>query len=300
MSCKYIYSPISKKDDFYKNVKLDYDHIFDSDLYQSYKNDNHIPNIYQNIYEYMKNFNVNDKIITLSSDNSISSATIAALNEKYMIRNEDLFTSNLRIIYITPVPFLNTNFNNYNYHDNTVSSLLGISNSFLTDHKLLVKPDQIIYLGLNTNYISNDQLMLLDQLEIKYFSIDRIKKLGLTKIFKYILKQFNGHPIHLSVNLSVFHKDIAPAVNYPFEKFDNTQGFSMQEYHDILVNLKNKVQTIDITGFDVKNSDSNLQLTNKSIRLLLVEIMNIKEKKLNIFTYSFIRYGFLRRILLVI
>lgn len=287
MSNIFLYAPINSSDDSFKYIKQEFNHKFSYEDYDTNKNNDNlfIPSVYQQIYSYINKLDKNNKIITMSKDNTITTSTITAINEKYITRNEDKFSSNLKILYITPIPFLNTNFNNNIFSDNVISSAMGLSDISLTDHKLLLKPEQIIYLGINPDYTPNDQLMLLDQLEIKFFTMDRIKKIGLQKILKYILKEFENHPIHLAINFSAFNPTISPSVKTFFENYNNTKGFGPSEVQQLIFYLGNKISTIDITGYDI-NSDLNINdnITNKLIKNILIEIMDLNEKKINVFT----------------
>lgn len=276
-----------------KLIKKEFDHQFDPEMFNNL-DDKQIPLIYQQIYDYFKNENKDNKLITISEDSSVSASTISAINEKYIIRNGDKFSSNLRILYIDACPDIDTenspsNSPN-NFQNKIVSSLTGLLNNTYTNHKLLLKPEQIIYFGINKNITENNQIMLLDQLEIKYFTLDRINKIGIEKILNHILKEFDNYPIHLVMDLSVFDTRIVPnkkiITNHLNEQiiFSN-QGFDFDQVNKIIECLKNKINTFDVVGFNLTcENNINDKLTIKLIKTLIVGIMNVQEKKLNIFT----------------
>ncbi len=281
---KFISVPTDHNDTSHKFIKNTYDHIFDPDLFNN-KINTSIPKIYQEIYNFFKNINDKDKYVTISKEPTISASTIAAINEKYMTRNENYFSSDLRIIYFDSNPNIDTNIYSTNLKNRIVSSLMGLTEISFSDHKLLLKPEQIIYFGLDENVIENDQTMLLDQLEIKYFTLERIRKIGIAKLLKYILNEFNGHPIHVVFNFSI----IDPNVIYNMCNNGNdngaNNGFNLDEINTINELLKNKVKSLDVTGFNITpNGTPNDLLKCNLIKIIIIGIMNVKEKKLNIFT----------------
>lgn len=277
MNIKFVNIPINNNDDSHKLIKEHFNYQFNSELYAKY-NKNNIPIIYDEIYKYYSNENKDSKIISFSQDPSVSCSIISALNEKYIVRNNDKFSSLLKIIYIDKIPRLNTLNKFENIQDHVISSLFGLTENTICNQKLLLKPDQIIYLGLDENFIPNDQSMLLDELGITYFTFKRIKnKFGLEKIVKFILKECENSPIHLVINLNAFKLKIND------DQIENS--FDYNDINNLVLNFKNKIKTMDITGYPKLSSDniSDINIA-KLIKLFMVEIMDLKEKKINIFT----------------
>ena len=277
MNTKIIYVPVDLKDQSFKLIKENFDYKLD---YKLYEKDNNGPKIYQELFNIIQTEDKKNKLITLSKDKHISLSTISAINEKFLIRNDNSFSSDLRIIYISQSPHFNLNLNNSN-SDNIVSTLMGLTDTSLISHKLLLKPEQIIFLGINENITPCDQIMLLDQFEIKYFTLQRIKKLNIEKVLNFILKEFENHPIHLVFNLDSIQYNIAPSV----ENNNNNYGLSEEDFQKIILILKSKICSIDITNYSFNNINNFKDvMTSKITKILMKEIMVLKEIKFNIFT----------------
>src|SRR5271166_3107679 len=100
---------------------------------------------YQTLYEHISK--IQDKVITIGGDHSISASTIAATNERYMRQNGEQIASDLVVLWIDAFPDLH-DFNtspNKDLNDMPAASLLGLCGTSFTKNKLLLKPDQLIY-----------------------------------------------------------------------------------------------------------------------------------------------------------
>lgn len=178
------------KDNSHKLIKDLYHHNFNQELYTKYNNKD-LPIIYDELYNYYYKIKPDNKIISFSQDLTISIPIISALNEKYIIRDENNFNSNLKIIYIDKIPRLNLDNHNLtnNIKDYIFSSLFGLLDITICNQKLLLKPEQLYYLGLDNNLIQDEQNMLLNELDIKYFNINKNNfDLDKIKTFSRILK----------------------------------------------------------------------------------------------------------------
>ena len=94
--------------DTHKLIREKYDLILNKEIYDD---NSIIPKVYQELKNYIDKLDITKKIpVTISSDRVISTATIAGINEKFIIQLDDnKFTSNLKIIYFTDKPSLITN-----------------------------------------------------------------------------------------------------------------------------------------------------------------------------------------------
>lgn len=267
-----------------KMIKCEYDYSFDSKLYSD-KDSKGRALIYSAIYDYFFKNSKNKKLITLSTDPAISIATIAGINENYIKKDDSKYTSDLRILYIDADPDISTNHTDDN-SNKIISTLMGLLDSGTTipsliNHKLILHPNQIIYLGINDKQIEDNDSHTMDKLGIKYFSLHKIKKMGLKKIFAFIQQEFNNHPIHVVFDIKSLDKKLAPSTI----RTDNT-GIDTYLLNQICVHLKNNVDTIDIVGFDPKidSKDGNAsRVTIEVIRTIIRELFSVTENKINIF-----------------
>lgn len=264
-------------------VKCEYDYSFDSKLFTNLDSKGR-PLIYNMIYQYFLKTAKNKKIITLSTDSTISIATIAGINENYIKKEDNAYMSDLRVLYIDSDPDISVNNNNEDSYK-VVSTLMGLFDNTTTmpiiDHKLILRPNQIIYLGINDQQIDDSDSDMINKLGIKYFSLNKIQKMGLKKIFTYIQQEFNNHPIHVVFDIKALNKKLGPSTI----RTDNN-GIDIVLLNQICMHLKNNVDSIDIVGFDPKidSKDGNAsRVTIEVIRSIIREIFNVTEKKINIF-----------------
>ena len=84
---------------------------------------------YQKLYNHIINVNINKKIITIGGDQSVSSATISALNDKH--------NDNLKIIWIDAYPDIDTFETSIskNLNEMSIASILGILNPSFVNQK---------------------------------------------------------------------------------------------------------------------------------------------------------------------
>jgi arginase family enzyme len=274
-------------------IKTEYNYEVGSDMYDTY-NKRGFPVIYDFLGAYLSNINLNDNIpITISSDRTISSTTINAVNEKYMIQQGETFSSQLKILFITDCPSLETNSElqveqeNYSgLEDFVVSSLTGLTDIPIVSNKLLVRPEQLMYVGLNKDEYKDDvQYDNLDNLEITYFDLERIEKIGIKKVVKSIRRFINNSPVHVVFNISAISPQYAMST---FRKeSDIKNGMLPQEVSRIIDTLKlNNVVSIDIVGLNARVDSVNKKASRISAevaRVFIVQLLDLKEKKINIY-----------------
>jgi hypothetical protein len=249
---------------------------------------------WKNIYDY--SLRPNEKQVFISKNKNIAIPLISGINERFMIQENDNFTSKLKIIYFS------------NYHDldnmqekvtnSILSQLCGWTKCIFDDHKLTIKPDQIILVGLNDEDYDLD-LEEINNRNIEYYTLSTIKKKGFETIFNKILEENKDCKILSYFNLEVFNKKICPSVerrNLAIEDeitLDNNinnnkmyNGIDYESLEKISKILQNKVDYLIITGFN-SNIDNESKfwsrLTSEVVQILYRNIMNIKEKKINLF-----------------
>lgn len=234
--------------------------------------------LYKYIIDYSKK-NPNEKIITIGGDHSISAATIAAMNEKYIKQNGNIIKSNLMVIWIDAYPDIDdfdTSISK-DLNEMPVASLLGMCGTLFTKNKLLLNPEQLIYYGLLDE---NDNLDIIKENQISYFTKNKINSVGVDKIMESIKEIIGNRPVHISLDLKVFNKKIAPSV-----KPVNEKGLHIEQVEKLLILLKNNIVSMDLVEFNpLVGSKNDVKITRETARYILMKTFDIKEKSINIFT----------------
>ena len=250
---------------------------------------------WKNIYNYSLRKQDN-KLVYISSDKNVGIPIISGLNERFMIQENDRFSSNLKILYFS------------NYHElddldqnkltnSLLSQLLGWTKCIFEEHKLSIKPEQIILIGLNDEDYDLD-LEEINNMNIEYYTLSMIKKKGFETILNKIVETNKENKILSYFNLEVFNKKICPSVirrnlaiedEISLDSNNNNKMINGIEYDSLegISNiLKNKVDYLIITGFNTSvDNKTNFwsRLTSEVVQILYRNIMDIKEKKINLF-----------------
>jgi arginase family enzyme len=231
---------------------------------------------YELLYEHIKSLQDDKKIITIGGDNSISAATIAAMNEKYMVQQGQQFDSSLKILWIDCFPDIDNFYTSgtKNLNDMPVASLLGLTDPTFVPHKLLIKPEQIVYFGLASNIDTN----ILNDIGIEYYTDKKIKQLGNESMINILKDYFDNSPIHVVLDMKVFNGKLAPCVD-PI----NANGLEEKDVISILSSFKNDIVAMDVTEFN-PYLGKNIEVANTKelIKKCLMETFPIKEKNINI------------------
>lgn len=257
------------------------------------------------IYDYLRKIMARKKekskmklpIITLSSDSSISGSTITGTCEKYMNAvpngNNIIYKSDIKVIYIDALPDLSQK--KYSHYVDFESSILSDScgltnNSSFSKARIFVDPKNVYCIGLNDIILPNDQELLLKNNDFNYFTLDIMRKKGINKIMDYVIEECKYDNVHVVIDLSVMSKKFAPSVNR-LNLDEANDGFD----HDEIIMILNKIKklkllnSVDITGYNFgykehkeKHMNAN-SLTILTIELILKNLINIKEKRINLF-----------------
>uniref|UniRef100_A0A6C0EBI6 Uncharacterized protein n=1 Tax=viral metagenome TaxID=1070528 RepID=A0A6C0EBI6_9ZZZZ len=237
---------------------------------------------YEKIYKRYKLLN-KTKMITVSHDSAVSSSTIAGTIERYITRTSDddqnqLFTTDLKIIYIDSRPDLE---NNDDKSECVVSNLVFLNKETYTKHSLLLRDDNIIYLGLDDNKITPLEEARLSELGIEYYTLKKIRQKSLDDILENIVEFNKNSPVYIVFDMSVCSKKIAP-----YAKNNTDDGFVLDDIICIGKKLSNlNIVGIDITNYDFDNptTDIKFRLTNEVIQIIIKLLFNLKEKTINIY-----------------
>jgi hypothetical protein len=252
--------------------------IFDKEYIIKTKPDDYTP-----IYKDCIN-NTIKKQVYISTNLIDTLPIISGINEKYMEITNDKYYSKMKILFFSNYDELYDDTNN-----SLLSQLLGWIDTQFKEHKLTIKPEQIIFIGLND--IDYDfELNELDKYNIEYYTLSLIKKKGIKNILENIVNKNNN--IMAYFNLEVFDNKLTPAVirrnltNLTDTNNKIVNGLTHENFENIMDILKNKVNYLIISGFnkDIFNiTNLELKITNEIIQLLYTNIMDLKEYKINVF-----------------
>jgi arginase family enzyme len=273
--------------------KFDYEVI--DDMYKTC-DENENPVVYNLLYKLTLTVPKNKVVITLSPDPSISSATIAGLAEKYMCGqiNGTPNTPSLKIIYLTSVPHLLTKYKEptiENFRNSIISNLLGATSCSYTGHKLALDCNQFYLLGINDNLLEDDEKEVLDNSGITYFTLNQMRKKGISNVIEYINNSIMCDPVMVVFDMASTSYETAPCVTRFLKdgirtKIKDLNGLQTSELVDIFSKInKNNLVGLDITSFDfrIDNKERAYRISCEAARLPLAILLNIKEKKINIF-----------------
>lgn len=234
--------------------------------------------LYNYILKYSKK-TPNDIIVTIGGDHSISSGTIAGINEKFMKTRGNIVESDLMVLWLDCFPDIfdfNTSVTK-DLNEMPVASLLGFTDNAFTSQKLLMKPEQFIFYGLLDE---NDNLELIKELHIPYFSVNKINKTNDDLIINGIKRIIGDKPLHISLDMKVFDSSIVPCVIPP-----NNKGLSYEKVLKLITSLKKNIVSMDIVEFNpLKGNKLQVKNTRELIRNILIKTFEIKTKSINIFT----------------
>jgi hypothetical protein len=243
---------------------------------------------YSKVYDFCSN-DINKKKVFISKDKYIGLPLISGLNE---VNN-----SNVKILYFSNYHDME-NYNSDKVINSLMSQLTGYSECNFKEHKLNVKPEQVIFFGLNDEDYDLDTNQL-ENLGLEYYTLSLIKKKGFENIISRIIDSTDCK-ILAYFNLEVFNKKICPSVNrrnlsieedINLDNSENklskhTNGLEYLELETISNILRNKVDYLIITGFDSSiDNETNFpsRLSSEVVQILYRNIMNLKEKKINVF-----------------
>jgi arginase family enzyme len=273
-------------------IRNKFDQIIKSDIYT--KN-----NCYELLYkEYELLFKNSQHIINISSDRTISAATISGLATNCIKReNDGGYGSNLKIIYIDSKPDLelfNANaekFTNRMYRSSVVSNLLCLVNdaeletsTTYTKHSLPLEPSQFVFLGLQE--LSDDEQQFMFNNSVEYYELSKIGH-KLEKILDSIIFDLNSYDnIAIIFDLTSLQLQIAPCTIRDINV--NNIGFNLEQLNLILQKistLSDKIRLLDITGHYLNKNTTDIltRITIETIQQIYGKIFNLKESSLNVF-----------------
>jgi len=248
-----------------KKYDIEVDYNFSQEIIKK-DNNNIVSPDFQNFYESMKK-TIQDMpkktIITVSDSSSIHASTIPAINDKFMKQSNEDYSSELAILIIDSNPSINDYHSTNNTYDIINSSLMGVCNPTLTNHRLLINPEQLILYGINQN---NDNIDQLYDYDISSYTLNKIKSND-PKQFAKLFHNINK-PFHIVINSEIFFT-----------------GITIDNILPILQVIKNNIVSFDIINFDInKFGISKIKLLRDIFLKIFSLLFNIQEKTINIFT----------------
>ena len=266
-----------------------FDYVVKRDMYKPHKE---TLAVYDFLRQIMinKNNNIKTPIVILSSDTAISGGTIAGVTEKFMYAQDNVYKSNLKVIYIDSSPDMATK--KYSMYGDFVNSILsdtmGITDSSFTLHRVPLSPENIYLVGIDENILSDEQDGLIRKHNINSFSLQNMKKKGIDKIMKHIIETCQYDDVHIVIDLACMDIKYAPSV---YREVNVSDGFDYDQMIQIVDSLKKlqKINSIDITGYNFGNiTDKELHhtsnmLTIRTIVGILSSLIDLKQQTINVF-----------------
>ncbi len=274
-----------------------FDFVIKKDMYT-------IKDGYNIVYDFVRQlyYDQKKKLITpailLSSDPSISSATISGVYEKFMyptkIKEETKYKSDTKILYFDASPDLHTRRIRSNAHvmNSVISNCIGLTDESFTQHKLNIHPSDVYLIGINDDQLVDEDENNINKYSLNMFTLQLLRKKGLKRVLDVIFNKIQYDNIHVVIDMSCIDTKSAPSV---FRNQDaDGSGFNLEELEIICTFVKSlqKVNSIDITGYNlgaIESKDKNYganYITVSTIGFILKNITAleiIKEKVINVF-----------------
>jgi arginase family enzyme len=267
----------------------------DPNLYNQFDDD--IPRIYNTIYKFLLLQPQESRPITFSPDYAISSATIAAISEKYITKGSKgeqiQFTSPVKVIYLTSLShfdqFIDTS--QQNMSKSILHNLLALGNVTYTRHKFIPSPENILLLGLNDNVLCTDDIQTMENNNLRYFTLNQLRNKTLKNVMEYIKDFIDDCPIHVIFDMSVMSILYTPAVFRFIDQEKDLEkqvdGLDDKEIIYVFEELsKHKLVGLDITGYNLKMEmqEKQMMVTSYCAKLPLIHLLKLKQNKINVFT----------------
>jgi arginase family enzyme len=262
-------------------IKQKYDFVITTDRFSGskidFENGHELAPGYQILYDHVLKLDKDKKIITIGGDGSVSAATVAANNERYMVQQGEYCNSRLKIIWFDSSPDIETFVTSVtkNLPEMPVASLMGMTDPTFVYSKLLIKPSQIMYLGLSDEL----DLSLLNDVGIEYYTCNKIKQLGNEVMMEIINEFIDDAPVHIVLDMKVFDKSICTSV-IPI----NNNGLLDKHVLPLLFGLKDRVSAMDLVEFNpCVGNPIDVRNTRELAKRCLSEALSIEKSSINIY-----------------
>ncbi len=207
------------------------------------------------------------KPLLIGGDHSQAFASISAICNKY---------PGLRILWVDAHSDMNTpeTSPSGNTHGMPVAGLLGLINKnkwAMPWLKQLLKSDQFVQLGVRD--IDEDELRLVKEHKIEYYSPQNIRKQGLKNILDKLAERWKGHPVHLSFDIDALDAPLVPATATPVKG-----GLGMDEAEIIIQASHRQFDLVssEVVEFnpELAKNPTELSITEKNVKKLVELILD--------------------------
>jgi len=101
---------------------------------------------------------------------------------------------------------------------------------------------------------SNDDnnLDLVNEYGITYFTLNKIKTIGINKIIPIIKEMVGNKPVHISLDMKAFDRTLAPSVHSSGEN-----GLNLDQIECLLLELGKNIVSMDIVEFNPLIGNTN-------------------------------------------
>jgi arginase len=204
--------------------------------------------------------------LLLGGDHSQAFASISALCNKY---------PDLHILWFDAHADINTpeTSPSGNSHGMPLSGLLGLVDKNIWGMpwmNQLLRPDQVIHLGVRD--IDQGERQLMAQHQVEYYSPTQIKEIGLSHLMQDIGERWKNFPVHLSFDIDGLDQSLVPATGTPVPG-----GLTMEDAKTVIDHLKNNTQLVsaEVVEFnpDIANNPEELFITETNVKEILELIL---------------------------
>lgn len=195
--------------------------------------------------------------LIIGGDHSVALGSISAI-----AASED----NLGVIWVDAHGDMNTSktSDSGNIHGMILAALLGEGDKRLVDlyqAKIKIQKENVIIFGVRD--LDEKEELTINRLNVKYFSYEYIKKVGLAEALREVDVYFKRkiEKLHISIDLDSLDPDIIPGVSVPVE-----DGFTKDDVRKITTHL---FTNFEISSCDIVEYNPLLDKKDKTLDFLL-------------------------------
>ena len=208
----------------------------------------------------LANANPSDFFLTFGGDHSIGSSTVRALLKVHQ--------ENLAVVWLDAHGDINTPTTSPtgNYHGMPLADCLGLIHDGRLDWgQPTLKKDSVALLGIRA--LDTEEESLIEKVGIKYYTIEKLKKIGIHNAIEEILAQIdpeNKKFIHLSLDVDGFDPEIFPGTGTAV-----SNGLTLNDYEIVIERIRklgDRFASMDIVEI---NLDIEREITIQNLKEIL-------------------------------
>ena len=133
----------------------------------------------------------------------------------------------------------------------------------------ILKPENIIYIGLRELYSGEEKL--IKKLGIKSYPMNLVREYGIERILSEIRQKWKGASIHMSFDIDSLDPSLAPATGTPV-----SDGLSLEAAIKIIEAMKPQLVSFELIGSnpELVNTTEELKQTQESVETLLKSLIS--------------------------